>query len=266
MRYRLGIIGGGNMGSAIVRGGIRAGVFKAGEVIVAEIDPARRAAIEATGCSASDNPKDAADADQIILAVKPQAFASVAKAIAPLSGEKVVISIMAGLHSQRIRESLGGQARVIRAMPNTPCQIGAGMTAIAVGAGARTGDEQLAVAIFNSLGKTVMVDESLMYAMTAVSGSGPAYIFLLAEAMEKAAIELNIDQRIARTLVEQTIMGAGKLLSESSQPAAELRAAVTSPGGTTAAALSVFEREQFVDIVIRALTAARDRGRELDQT
>jgi len=265
MTYRLGMIGGGNMGSAIVRGGIGAGVFQPANVIVAEVDSTRRDALADIGCALSANPQDAAMAEQIMLAVKPQAFAEVAKAIAPLDDEKVVVSIMAGLNSQRIRAALGTKARVIRAMPNTPCQLGAGMTAIAIGAGAAPGDEQLAVSLFNAVGRTVLVDESLMYAVTAVSASGPAYVFLLAEAMEQAAVALGIDQSVARRLVEQTVMGAGRLLSESSQDAGQLRQAVTSPGGTTAAALSVFEQEKLTDIVVRALTAARDRGRELDR-
>jgi pyrroline-5-carboxylate reductase len=123
----------------------------------------------------------------------------------------------------------------------------------------------LTLSIFGALGRTVMVDESLMYAVTAVSGSGPAYVFLLAEAMEQAAVRLGIDQATANLLVKQTVMGAGKLLAESEQGAAALRKAVTSPGGTTAAALDVFEKRQFIDAVIEALTAARDRGHELDR-
>jgi pyrroline-5-carboxylate reductase len=156
-------------------------------------------------------------------------------------------------------------ARVVRVMPNMPCQIGAGMSAIALGDGAKPRDESLAVSIFGALGRTAMVDESLIHAATAVSGSGPAYLFLLAEAMERAAMELGIDQATARLMVEQTIMGAGRLMIESGQDAANLRQAVTSPGGTTAAALEVFEQRQFIDVVIAALTAARDRGKQLDR-
>lgn len=264
MEHRIGVIGGGNMGGAIVRGAINARLLAPGEIIVVEVDDAKRHAFIDRGCATSGRASDAANADQIIFAVKPQAFESVAKQIRPLHAEQVVISIMAGLNSGTIRRALGGEARIVRAMPNVACQIGAGMTAIALGEGAQPGDEQVALSIFNALGRTVTVDEPLMYAVTAVSGSGPAYIFLLAEAMEQAAIRLGIDPDTARVLVEQTVFGAGRLLGESDQSAAQLRAAVTSPGGTTAAALDVFGDRDFVEIVIEALTAARDRGRQLD--
>jgi pyrroline-5-carboxylate reductase len=200
-----------------------------------------------------------------LLAVKPQAFGDLARVIAPATRAKVVISIMAGLSSSALQHALGGQVRMIRVMPNMPCQIGAGMTAICLGQGARSGDEELAVKIFDALGRTAMVDEAIMNSVTAVSGSGPAYVFHLAEAMEKAAIALGFDPSAARIFVAQTILGAGRMLNESSQSAADLRAAVTSPGGTTAAALSVFERNGFVEMVIDALTAARDRGAQLDR-
>jgi pyrroline-5-carboxylate reductase len=265
MNPRLGIIGGGNMGGAIVRGGVKAGVFAAREVIVADVDAARLNEFRALGCETSSDARAAAVAQQVVLAVKPQVFGQVAKAIGPLRESKVVISIMAGLRSKAIRTALGDSVRVVRVMPNTPCQIGTGMSAIALGDGANPGDEELTLSIFGALGRTVMVDESLMYAVTAVSGSGPAYVFLLAEAMEQAAVRLGIDQATANLLVKQTVMGAGKLLAESEQGAAALRKAVTSPGGTTAAALDVFEKRNFIDSVIEALTAARDRGHELDR-
>lgn len=252
------------MGGAIVRGGIKAGVLEAKHVVVADVDAARLDEFRGIGCETTHDARLAANAAQIILAVKPQAFGEVARSISPLREPKVVISIMAGLRSAAIRAAVGDQARIVRVMPNTPCQVGAGMSAIALGDGARPGDESSALSIFGALGRTVLVDESLMYAVTAVSASGPAYVFLLAEAMEQAAVKLGIDQPTAKLLVEQTVMGAGKLLVESGQGAASLRKAVTSPGGTTAAALEVFERRKFVDAVLEALTAARDRGRELD--
>lgn len=265
-KHRLGIIGGGNMGGAIVRGAVRAGVLEAGGIIVAEVDAARRSEFERLGCAVTERAAEAAgDSEQILLAVKPQMFAEVAASIAPIQGETIVISIMAGLQSAKIRQSLRG-GRIVRAMPNTPCQIGAGMTGIALGEGARPGDEAVATRLFDALGATVMIDESLMYAVTAVSASGPAYVFALAEAMQAAAERLGFDARTARTLVEQTVMGTGRLLAESGQGAAALRAAVTSPAGTTAAALGVMERREFQETMIEALTAARDRGVELGRS
>jgi pyrroline-5-carboxylate reductase len=177
----------------------------------------------------------------------------------------VIISIMAGLHTTRVRVAMGSNARVIRAMPNMPCQIGAGMTAIALGDGAKPGDEALAWSLFAALGRTVLLDESLMHAVTAVSGSGPAYIFALAEAMEQAGLATGLAPDVARVLVTQTILGAARMLSESDQTAAALRQAVTSPGGTTAAALQVFEQRGFNSTIVDALVAARDRGAALGQ-
>ena len=138
------------------------------------------------------------------------------------------------------------------------------MAAIALGDGAEPGDEALAVGIFEALGRTVTVQEALMHAVTAVSGSGPAYVFLLAEAMEKAAVDLGLDPAQAGLLVRQTILGAGKLLAESGRSPSQLRAAVTSPGGTTEAALREMDRRELSAIIRAAVTAARDRGVELD--
>ena len=139
------------------------------------------------------------------------------------------------------------------------------MAAVALGEGAVPGDEALAVALFDALGRTAMVDEALMHAVTAVSGSGPAYVFLLAEAMGKAAVGLGLDAETAELLVRQTVLGAARLLDESDEDAAALRRAVTSPGGTTEAALAVMLQRGLPDVICDAIAAARDRGRELDQ-
>jgi pyrroline-5-carboxylate reductase len=139
------------------------------------------------------------------------------------------------------------------------------MTAIALGMGARAGDEELARTIFDALGKTVMIDESLMHAVTAVSGSGPAYVFLLAESMQKAAELVDLPHDVARMLVKQTILGAARMMDELGPDAGALRESVTSPGGTTAAALRVYEHDGFEQMVIDSIRAARDRGVELNQ-
>lgn len=266
MGLQLGIIGGGNMGRAIVRGALEAGVLPPGEVLVAEIDDGRRRSLAELGCRTAAEAPAAVAAAQIMLAVKPQSFPEVARSIGPLPGPKVVISIMAGLATDGIRRALGDAARVVRVMPNTPCQVGAGAAAIALGAGAGPGDEDLARRLFEVLGRTVMVGEGAMHAVTAVSGSGPAYVFLLAEAMEAAARDLGLDAETARLLVEQTVMGAGRLLLESGRGAAALREAVTSPGGTTEAALQVMRKRELPAIVAEAITAARDRGAALEET
>ncbi len=263
MAIKLGIIGAGNMGMSIIRGVIDAGVLSPQTLVVADLDRSRRDAAAALGCASTADATDVREAGQILLAVKPQGFAAVAGAIGPLQRGTVVISIMAGLGSPAIRRALGPLARVVRAMPNTPCRVGAGMTAIALGDGAETGDEALAVKIFAAMGRTVIVHEDHMHAVTGISGSGPAYVFLLAEAMERAAVSAGLDDVTAALLVRQTILGAGTLLTESADAPAELRAAVTSPGGTTEAALDVMMDRDWPAIVGDAIAAARHRGAEL---
>ncbi len=254
------------MGTAIVRGSIEAGVLSPQTIMVADLEESRRAAAAALGCRTTADAAEVVGAEQIMLAVKPQGFAKVADVLGQLAQPTVVISIMAGLGSRAIREGLGPAARVIRVMPNTPCQVGVGMTAIACGEGAEPGDETLAVRIFEALGWTVILDEAHMHAVTGVSGSGPAYVFLLAEAMERAATEAGLDQATAALLVRQTIRGAATLLTDSDREPSELRAAVTSPAGTTEAALGVMLDRDFTGIVVDAIKAARDRGAELAES
>jgi pyrroline-5-carboxylate reductase len=264
MAHTLGIIGAGNMGQAIVAGAIRIGVLEPKQILVAEVEPGRRQAVEALGCAVTDTPAGAAAAEQLMLATKPQSFPELAANIAPLARSTVVISIMAGLSSRRIAEALGEHARVVRVMPNIPCQVGQGMSSVALGHGAREGDDALTRRVFSAIGAVATVREDQMYAVTAVSGSGPAYVFLLAELMERAAIELGLEPRTARLLARQTVTGAGALLGHSAEEASVLRDAVTSKGGTTAAALDVMRRHDLSDIIVRAIAAARDRGIELD--
>jgi pyrroline-5-carboxylate reductase len=174
----------------------------------------------------------------------------------------LVISIAAGVPLQALETWLPS-ARVVRAMPNTPALVSAGVTALSSGARAQPSDIALATAIFASVGRVVNVDESLMDAVTALSGSGPAYMFLLVEALTEAGVRLGLSPAIAATLASQTLYGAGKLLVESAESAAELRRRVTSPGGTTAAGVEQLEAHDFRGAVSACLDAARDRGRQL---
>jgi pyrroline-5-carboxylate reductase len=259
------IIGGGNMGAAVVRGALWLQALPATDIC-------RREALASLGCAVVAHVAQSAEffeaRSQVMLAIKPQAFAGVAAQLRDLqmTGDRLYISIMAGLSSSRIHQALGSGTRVVRCMPNTPCQIGKGITAIALGMGSREGDESLARLVFDAIGSTVMVDESLMNAVTAVSGSGPAYVFLFAEAMQQAAESIDLPRDVARALVTQMISGAAAMLERPGADAAAMRAAVTSPGGTTAAALKVFDERRFRQAVIEAVHAARDRGAELNST
>ncbi|MCA9296011.1 MAG: pyrroline-5-carboxylate reductase [Phycisphaerales bacterium] len=262
--YTLGVIGAGNMGSAVLHGALAAGVLPPDRILVADINENARAIFDALGCATTSSPIDPTQCEQLMLAIKPQVFPAVATTLGALPASQVVISVMAGLSSTNIRAKLGDHARIVRVMPNTPAQVGEGITAIALGAGAEAGDAVLAESLFSAVGKTVRVDEAHMYAVTAVSGSGPAYVFRLAEAMEKAAQEIGLEPDVARQLVAQTIRGAGALLIRENADPAALREAVTSPGGTTAAALDVMNACGFEDVIVDAITAARDRGVTLD--
>ncbi len=265
------IIGGGTMAQAIIRGAELGGTSPPGGFILCEKDEAKLPALRALGhvrsahTSITDAAAQIGPDDQILLAVKPQSFPDVAAELAPAigSGRRIVTSILAGITSSVIRKSLGEQVAVVRAMPNTPAQISQGMTAIALGAGARPGDDSLAKKLLSGCSSVVEIDESLMDAFTALAGSGPAYVFYLAEAMEKAARKMGFDDAASEMIVQQTVAGAGALLKQSDANAQSLRTAVTSKGGTTAAATNVLDNEDVIGAFVRAILAGRDRGAEL---
>lgn len=259
----LAVVGFGNMGCAVVAGAIHAQVIHPREILVVESDHAKRGAAAALGCATTDDAYAARDAESLLLAVKPQSFDQLAPRLSDRAQRTVIVSVMAGLAGNRIRSAIGEQHAVIRAMPNTPCRIGAGMTAIAASAGAVAGDELLAERLFGSIGRVLRVEETMLDAVTATSASGPAYLFLLAEAWEDAAIALGFDRPSARTLVQQTILGAAAMLAEGTTSPAELRAAVTSRGGTTAAAIAELERHDLRAAMRDALAAALRRSQEL---
>jgi len=265
MGQRLGFIGAGNMAEAIAKAAMAGGVLRASEMIAADPAEARRAVFAKMGIEiAADNAAVIARADQIMLAVKPQTLAALGKDLATIDcAKQVVISIMAGVSTGKISLTAGKALRVIRVMPNTPLQIGVGMAGVCRGEHAREGDDALALKLFGS-GKSqaICVDESLMDAVTAVSGSGPAYVYYLAEAMEQAAAALGLGEH-GNLLSRQTVLGAAMLLSQSDLPAAELRRRVTSPGGTTEAAIKHMEANKLTQIVVNAIGAAERRGKEL---
>lgn len=266
MPYELGFIGAGNMAEAIIRAAISSDLVPAGGIIVADPSADRRKVAEELGTAVSEHNADViAQAKQIVLAVKPQMFATVVPELRGLKiDEQILISIMAGLSTQRIAAAVGGQARVIRVMPNTPLMVGVGMAGVALGEHARQGDEQLAMDLFCAAGKAVVVGEDLIDVVTAVSGSGPAYVFYLAEAMVAAGEAMGLDEQ-ADLLVRQTILGAAQLLAASPDSAAELRRKVTSPGGTTEAAIHHMDTNDVRDHVFTAVHRAAERSRELGQ-
>ncbi len=264
-------VGGGNMARAIIGGASSSGSL--GERwVVAEPDQAKRGGFAHAVASASEALAWLTEAEerpgdgQLVLAVKPQMLGAVAGEIrdALVSGPaRVVVSILAGIPSSRIREELGGSGRVVRVMPNVPTQIGLGMSAIALGEGAQAGDDARARELLEGAGKVIEIRESLMDAYTGLAGSGPAYVFYLAEAMINAGVELGFSREEATLIVRETVAGAGAMLVRSPEHPHELRMSVTSKGGTTAAATGVLDESGVMDAIGRAIAAARHRGAEL---
>lgn len=266
----MAVIGGGVMASAILDGARASGRLPE-RVCVAEPDAARRGRFPEAVETASQairwlaGAEPAPGAGAVLLAVKPQTFGAVSAELASAGvGARLVISILAGTTGARVRQGLGGACRVVRVMPNTPAQIGMGATALARSAGATDADVERVRELFLGVGETVVaLEESLMDAFTAVAGSGPAYLYMLAEAMERAALAIGLPSEHARSVVVATLAGAAELMRRSGADPRDLRERVTSRGGTTAEAMAVFERSGFGEIVSRAIVAARDRGREL---
>jgi len=262
---KLAFIGGGNMARSLIGGMIARG-HDAKQIGVGEPFAEARAGLEREfGVTVSaDNSAIVAGAEVLVLAVKPQKMAEVCAALPALSASTLVMSIAAGVTLTQLRRWLGDGPRLLRVMPNTPALVSAGTTALCGETGMSDGDYQSAEALFASVGSTVRIpQESLMDAVTAVSGSGPAYFFLLMEALEAAAIAQGLSPEAARELVTGTALGAAKMAVEDSEGAAQLRHRVTSPGGTTAAAIAVFEGAGLAGIVDQAITAATQRGRSL---
>jgi len=262
---RLGFIGGGNMAEAIIKG-LLAGGVTAAELVVAEPMAERREFLRGTyGIDVhADNGEVAARADALIIAVKPQVFRGMATALgAAAFDEKLLISIMAGISTGDIEEACSGSTRVIRVMPNTPALVLEGASAICRGKYATDDDLFFARGIFDLVGTTCVVDEKLMDAVTGVSGSGPAYVFMFIEALSDAGVKNGLPRDVATQLAAQTMYGSAKLLLETGDHPGVLKEKVTSPGGTTIAGVASLERDSFRGAVMAAVDAATARSAEL---
>lgn len=261
----IGFIGGGNMAEAIIKGLLSGGV-PADAIMVAEPLPLRRNFLssEYAAVVSDDNLDVARKADVIILAVKPQMAASVLSALEPaiLPG-KLLISIMAGISTLFIEKALTKGVHVVRAMPNTPALIQAAATAICAGRDVDDRDMAAARSVFEQVGTVVEVVEKQMDAVTGLSGSGPAYVYTFIEALSDAGVKNGLARETARELALQTVIGAARMLLETGEHPALLREKVTSPGGTTIAALHVLEKGAFRGIVIDAVDAAYHKAKEL---
>lgn len=258
---RLLVIGGGRMGEALVGGLLDSGWAPAAEVAVVEVDPARRAQLQAARPDLLVT--DAAvPAEGAVVAVKPADVVGAA-ALAAEAGATRVLSIAAGVTTSALEAALPSGVAVVRAMPNTPALIGAGASAVAGGSAADDDDLRWAEDILSAVGRVVRVPEAQLDAVTGLSGSGPAYVFLLAEALIEAGVLAGLPRPTSRTLVVATLLGSARLLDQSGLPPEQLRAEVTSPGGTTSAGLHALERAGVRAAVLDAVVAATERSRQL---
>jgi pyrroline-5-carboxylate reductase len=256
------LVGGGKMGEALAAGLVGAGWVPASEVRIVEKLPERAAALrdrfpEAEIAAAPG------EAHGHVLAVKPGDVAAACRALRDTGSPAPVLSIAAGVTLERLEGWLAEGTPVVRAMPNTPALVGAGAAAVAGGQAADEGHLRWAEQILGAVGTVVRVDESLLDAVTGLSGSGPAYVFLVVEALVEAGVLAGLPRPVSATLATQTVLGAARLLAESPEGPEALRAAVTSPGGTTAAGLRELERSGVRAAFLDAVTAAADRSREL---
>lgn len=265
----IGFIGGGNMATSLMSGLIASG-HSPQQIWVSDTSPAvlqsHRDNLNVN--VSTDNLKIVEEVDVVVLAVKPQILRDVALQIAPVVQQKqsLVVSIAAGISQTSLALWLGNAVAVVRCMPNTPALVLTGATALHANSNVNEEQKDLAENILRAVGICLWVaNESDLDAVTAVSGSGPAYFFLMMEAMEKAALEMGLDEHTARLLVQQTALGAAKIALESAESPTQLRERVTSPGGTTQKAIETFQQNGFTELVAKALTAAKDRSIEMSK-
>lgn len=266
LQEKIGIIGAGKIGAAIARGVIGAGLATKENVMASDVSDALRQAIaaELRVKTTADNRELCDFADIVILAVKPQIVDPVAKEIAKKLGKaKLLVSVAAGVPLARIEANLENGARAVRVMPNIPCVVGAGAAGFAGGSHATGTDLEKVGAILNSFGIGLPVEEKYLDAVTGLSGSGPAYVFLFMEALADGGVQVGLSRDVALKLAMQTVYGAAKMALESAKHLGELKDEVTSPGGTTIAGLYAMEQKGFHGTVMDAVVSATKRSQEL---
>jgi pyrroline-5-carboxylate reductase len=264
---KIAFIGGGNMAQALI-GGLAGKLTDGANIHVIDVVPETlRQLTERFGVTTATGPSDVvAMSDVIVLAVKPQQLRDVASSLRPYLKSQLVLSIAAGIRAADLSRWLGGYQAIVRTMPNTPALVGKGVTGAVAMAGVSDTQRQIADAMLRAVGETVWIaDEAQIDAVTAISGSGPAYVFYFIEAMQQAALELGLTEQQGRQLAQATFAGAAELAVRSDEPVSLLRERVTSKGGTTYAALSSMEASGVKAALVKALHAAATRGKELGE-
>ncbi|MFU0791187.1 pyrroline-5-carboxylate reductase [Virgibacillus proomii] len=267
MNKYIAFIGAGSIAEAIIAGLVRSGIIDKSQLTVTNRNNYERLQQLKERYQINiiyDKEELIKHSDIIFLAVKPN---DMEQAIQPikkyLRSEQLIISVTAGVSTTAIQEFAGLTIPIIRAMPNTSASIGYSATALCTGTYAKEEHLKVGEQLFNTIGTTVVVDEAEMHLVTGLSGSGPAYIYYVVEAMEKAAVEAGMDEKTAKQLINQTVLGAGEMLNQSEETAAELRKKITSPAGTTEAGVHILEQNNFQNMVVDCIYAARDRSIEL---
>ena len=259
----IAVVGGGKMGEAIVRGLLAAGAVDGSQVVIAEPSPARRSELAAlAGIRLVATAAEALPADVVLLAVKPQVIEAVVGDLPKPLSDSLVISIAAGVSCARLESLIGTPTAVVRVMPNTPAMVGAGMAVVSGGEAASELDVETARSLFAHLGEAIVIDERYQNAATAISGSGPAYFALVVDALARAGVGVGLGRDVAQALAVQTMLGTARLLHDTEIHPEQLIDGVTSPGGTTIAALDRLEssgvRAAFADAVRAAVARAEE--------
>jgi pyrroline-5-carboxylate reductase len=263
---RVGFVGSGNMGEALIRGLLAASLVPAEHIAATDVraDRAAELARQFGITTHADNRRLVREADVVILAVKPQIMATVLGEVAPaVTAQHLLISIAAGVSTAAMRKALGKEARIVRVMPNTPALVLQGAAAIARGPGLGPDDLDTAREIFGAVGRAVVLDEDAMDAVTGLSGSGPAYVAIVIEALADGGVRVGLDRATAMTLATQTVLGAAQLLAQTGLHPGALKDMVSSPGGTTIAGITALEEGGLRSTLIRAVERATQRSREL---
>jgi pyrroline-5-carboxylate reductase len=266
---KIAFLGGGNMAEALIKGLLAAGAAKADQILVADVSSDRLEHLKKTyGIIIQKNNSDAVTQSGIVLlCVKPQIIDTVLVEIAPVADtSKLVISIAAGITIGRMEKALTGSPRVIRVMPNTPALVRAGAAALSAGKNVGQADMAVAQEIFSSIGRAVVVEEKLMDAVTGLSGSGPAYVFMIIEALADAGVKAGLPRVLSLELTAQTVLGAAKMVIDTKEHPGKLKDMVTSPGGTTIAGLYELEKGKLRATLMNAVEAATARSKELGKS